>query len=784
MSEPKEELEEQEKKQGREQRKALLKEKLSKLAMYFRDESVPMYIRVGILIVISLILTFPFWVNLGKDKRNNKFITSSSFPEGGSGLAENSKKEDLAAAALVEYEEKTKKLSAKEQEEQEKKSKVEKHLNSKNQDKQVNLSKKDTSKKNTVEKNAVKGITTAKKNSTSAFKAFPIHMLHPRAIKKGPNNSVWVADKSGIFTFANGKLSKGKLILNNDIYDKEFNSDLPDLSSIHPAKDGSLWAGFKDGTLMRYHRYEWEYLKGKNRSSEAAITSFVEDEKNLFVGSKALYHWEKERLLSNPDFKDRWVNTMSYKKEFGLLLASGTSLYKHTNNKWKLFFRASKKDKTINVISFDKDSILLGTWSGIIRLSEKGVILDRLLSKENVKSIATSSKNSLWAGTRGKGLRYFDGDAWYGAKKEQGLGDWATEIFIDNNIIWLGVTGAGLFLANEEKAKEWISQFPDVSVEEKPLVFRNGCEAAKSLLKDINFSNQVSTRKIDDKQYVFFKGHQICPKGKGYYRNDNSLVLLDEWTIRLFKDNKRTEIPIEKDYPADQIDSILYDSSNSIWIHSKQESLTRYKDSKWQNLELLTNNPVNSTLEDQEQKIWFGTSPEFDKDNKSYRGKSLHAFLEKESVVSWESFDSKNGLIQNSILAMNINTEGKIAIGTRAGISVVNKDKEVLNYGKNINLKRTHITDLIIDKKERIWLSHQYFSKGITWIEDDKIYILDKDLFNDKISKIAFDRAGRLWMLASNGQVGVYPKNYLYEKARVKAFNKKALRARRLDREN
>ena len=139
----------------------------------------------------------------------------------------------------------------------------------------------------------------------------------------------------------------------------------------------------------------------------------------------------------------------------------------------------------------------------------------------------------------------------------------------------------------------------------------SGCEAANNLLKGVNFSNQVSTRTIDDKQYVFFKGHQICPKGKGYYRNDNSLILLDGWRIILVKDNKRTEISIEKDYPADQINLILYDSSNSIWIYAEQKGLARYAKGEWQNLGLLQNNNVNALLEDQEQKIWLGTSPEF-----------------------------------------------------------------------------------------------------------------------------------------------------------------------------
>ena len=120
-----------------------------------------------------------------------------------------------------------------------------------------------------------------------------------------------------------------------------------------------------------------------------------------------------------------------------------------------------------------------------------------------------------------------------------------------------------------------------MSNEVKPETFRNGCEAAKKLLANINYSNQISTQTIDDKLYVFFKGEQICPKGKGYYRNDNTLLLLDGWRIILFKDNKSTEIQVDKDYPADQINLIYYDSSNSIWINSDEKGLSRYKDQKW-----------------------------------------------------------------------------------------------------------------------------------------------------------------------------------------------------------
>jgi ligand-binding sensor domain-containing protein len=734
---------------------------VKKAALFFRNESVPMGVRVGVATAVCLIVTFPFWVNLGKKDPMKELITSDSFPTGPSGLADSSAKEDQAKAALVEYKE----------------------------DSEDPVVAKNDATKPTEETKAEKSQANeadVPEPDRGPFKTLPLNLKVPRAIVEGIDKTIWLADKGGIFSFNQGKLSKGKLVMNSESYDAEFNSDLPALSTIYPTSDGSLWAGFTDGTLMHYHRYEWKHIRGKNKDTEDSITSFASADDKVFIGSKALYQWDNKynQLLADPEWRGKWITALASSKDHGIFMASKTTMYKYDKS-WQPFWEGSKQDGSISSINFGKDgNILLGTSGGLIRLSKKGVILERALIGEKVKSISSGENGTLWVGTRGNGLRYFDGENWYKAAAKEGLGDWTTEVLLDNqNRLWVGVTGAGVMIAKLSKATEWIKNYPDQDLgEAKPQLFKSACHAAESLINKVSYSGQIASRIIDGTRYVFFKGHQVCPEGIGYYRNDNSVIFLKDWNLIEFHDDKRKEISLAKEYPADKVNLVFYDSKNHIWLSTPDTGLSRYKTDKLEDLGLLKGNPVTSIIEAGDGVLWIGTTPPFDKEQNTYHQKNLHLFTESDSNTNFSSFDSRDGLKQNSTLALNQIPNGNTAIATRLGISVITPDKQVLSYDKDSGINFEHCADISYDKKGRIWTTHQYFGNGITWIDQNLVYSITKEqgLFSDKISKVAVDRTGNIWLLASNGEVGVYPRKYLEEKGQKKIIPERVIRSRPL----
>ncbi len=52
-----------------------------------------------------------------------------------------------------------------------------------------------------------------------------------------------------------------------------------------------------------------------------------------------------------------------------------------------------------------------GTKNGIVAISPNGVVTERMLPGEHIDAIAIDADSHLWAGTRGKGLRYFNDSA-------------------------------------------------------------------------------------------------------------------------------------------------------------------------------------------------------------------------------------------------------------------------------------------------------------------------------------------------------------------------------------
>jgi ligand-binding sensor domain-containing protein len=313
---------------------------------------------------------------------------------------------------------------------------------------------------------------------------------------------------------------------------------------------------------------------------------------------------------------------------------------------------------------------------------------------------------------------------------------------------------------------EWIKKFPDQTSEAtEPQIFSDACEAADSLLKDVALSNQIANRPFDGRGYVFLNGVQTCPKGVGRYRADGTAVLLKGWNALVFKDNKRIERVIPKEVPADRAQIIFLDSSDRIWISIKDGELFASTKEGFEKIAIpaLQNNPVTSITEDLRGALWFGSTPSFDQKAETYHQKNLHMFKEG----AWQHFDSRDGLIQNSTLSMARSDKSGLAIGTRSGISFINLDGKVTNYGEEQGLDPRHIASVNIDGRNQVWFSHLFHGDGIGWISKGIInrFTSKQGLFNPKIGNIALDRYGKVWVEASNGKIGVYPLSYLKDNA-------------------
>lgn len=624
-------------------------------------------------------------------------------------------------------------------------------------------------------------------DSIGPFAALPKQIDRPIETVNAADGSLLVLQRSGILQFSKDSYATPRIILDSDLYDREFNEDMPALTSMAQTKDGKIWAGFMNGELMRYSRFEWKILSMPMETLSRHVSGIIEAKNgDVFVGSKGLYKWDAgfKRLLGDEDFKDTLITAFAVSKKGELYAGAPTGLWKYNDDehKWSRIWKTPKQDSTIYAIFADlENELLLGTQRGLVRISSKGVTIDRLMPGEQVLSIVQAPDKSFWAGSARGGLSHLVGDQWFKAGASEGIDKPVLNLHIDpDNVLWMSVDHRGVYYAPLTEAATWISSYTaEQESNDQPQVLGDACEAARKLLTGINVSRDVAYEIIDGTDYVFFNGRLVCPKSVGFRRADGAVLLLNDWVLRFFQDQERKEVPIPRDIPADKSKIVLLDSKDRAWFAveggglymSAGEELTLFGEEQ-----SLAN--IQDMLEDSKGNMWFATTPRYDESAKRYIGPNLHLYNDK----GWFHYSPKQGIIFHLAYSLALKKDDLLVVGTNAGLSLIAQNADITNYGKDQGLERRFVHSLNIDGDDRIWFGHQFFGDGLTVFDGTVFTHFDAStgLFNDKITRIAHDRLKRVWVLASNGTVGIYPASFFEEKGIKQPLNTRRVRTRNM----
>lgn len=740
---------------------------------FFFDADKPIGLRIGLAVVLLALATYPLWGGSSKtDTPSQQQALESSFPHGPAGLADSNATADQLRAAADDIRHAS--------EEDSQPTEAQMALLAEASRDRVPPGNQETDSVPSKQESGDQDV------ASSAIRPGPFSLLkgnltRPVAASESPQGDVWTAYRDGLALFRKADRNRGKIVLDKETYDREFNDDLPALGSVAFVPGGDVWAGFTNGQVMRYRRYEWKVISRPNEPIRSHIAAIIGFHNEVFLAGRGLFKWDRtfKRLLADPNFRNKKIDSFAVSKAGELFLGGRDGLWQYNkeNHTWSQIWKIPRRDRSIYEILPDhENSLLLGTVNGLIRISYKGIVLERLLPGERINGLVSDSEGNVWVGTTENGLKLWDGRQWYAAGSAQGLGNSITSLHIDKNQgLWCGVDRTGMFTAPIRQAKEWLRKFKDRSIPQaKPEIFADPCQAAEKVLKDASLSHDVAVELIDGRKVVFFKGHQVCPKQKGYRRVDGTVVLLRDWNILRFLDEEREVIEVPQHIPADKTAVFLLDSRDRIWLGTSGSGIHFLENGQWQSFgaaQHLENNPVTAILEDMDGNIWIGTTPPYDEETKKYLYPNLHLFNKK----GWFHFDPKNGLAHFGTYSLAGFRDGRILVGTNGGISVIDKDANVTTYSSEQGLVPHFTFSMAVDLDERIWIAHHFFGDGITVLDSKKVLHIDSSngLFVDRISKIAHDRSGRVWLLASNGTVGVYPRSFLEEKATSSPVNGK-----------
>lgn len=193
---------------------------------------------------------------------------------------------------------------------------------------------------------------------------------------------------------------------------------------------------------------------------------------------------------------------------------------------------------------------------------------------------------------------------------------------------------------------------------------------------------------------------------------------------------------VQEGLPGNHLNSIYQDKIGRLWIGTMSgacrfdgKTFTRFDQGN-----VLFNNPVKTILEDRSGNIWLGT---------------IRKGLVKFSGTVFSNFSMNDGLLSDNINALCQDEKGSIWVGTSEGISRFD-GKSFYNITHAKGLVNNNVFDLLSDSKGRVWVAT---IGGVSMFEDGKFRNLTTE--NGLLSNIVYcvkeDKSGNIWFGTYDG---------------------------------
>lgn len=592
------------------------------------------------------------------------------------------------------------------------------------------------------------------------------------SITEDENGNIFVADRYHLIGVST---SASKEILNEDIYNTKFKEPMPAISIIKETTQHGLWVGFTNGILLEYKDKNWSKKVGGPAQKKYRIEDIFELNGRIFIASKGLYEWDKtyDRFLASDDLKDTVITALEKLDDKTLLFSTESSLQEINleDRTISKIYNSFTGDYPIKQVRLKNGDIYVGGRQGILGLTDTGYPEFRFGTNYQIDKILFFSEDSGIILTRTNELAYFSKHTVF---KIDNIADiTAIHLTKDNQII-LG-TQKGEVL---KTSPEMIQKIVELNGNKNLNYFKSfpqACSATSELMKTTYFSKQISAPNIDGKRYVFIKGDQVCPNGKGFMRADGeTLIINDNSELEHFKYNNRSKLNLPDQVSRENVTKLFIDSSGKIYLGTKFGLFFKESD-RWARVEdsnELNNDLISDIIEDAKGNIWISTriqsKEKLELGNDSY--KALHLRLKN---GSWAHFGKENGINFYGISSLEYKNKN-LYLGTANGLAQVLPNSTINTFSKNQGLIKSIIEKINIDSSDKIWLAHGFFQNGISWIDDNTLYSADKEsgLFANRIAITAEDDEGRIWIIDTGGETAVYSLDSLINISNQSVFNR------------
>lgn len=512
---------------------------------------------------------------------------------------------------------------------------------------------------------------------------------------------------------------------------------------------GYIWLGTNDG-LNKYNGYEfkvYDYEDGENSISNSHVTDITEDSQgNIWIttidgvnklnpSTDEIKNYTKENKLINSNNATEVILT----KDNKILVSTdeGLSIYDEKSDKFKKVLGLKDGLKCQFIYSIDEDNegnIWLGTKKGVFKASKDFKILKEFSSGYKESSL--------------------------------GEGDIYTVYYDNGGYVWAGSSNSGLSKINI------------------------GNDEVTRYKNDLSNSKSIPNSNIE----------AITKDSKG-----NIWIGTSDGLARYNKENDNFDVYQHKIYDKNSlvnnnIKSLMEDSTGLIWVGTYSGISIFDKDSKINHYKagldkeyLLNENIVHGIYEDEEDYLWVGTNSNgvniIDRKNntskylnsstdKAFKSNSVNDVTGKGNIVyiatddglikidkaknTLRNYDVEDGLVDEKIKDVFIDSKGYLWIGTADGLSILDtKTDEFIDINKYINagkVQNKYIRHIYEDSEGNYFLGFLK-QEGLCMINPKektiKQYKYNKNdknsLSNNHVRYINEDSKGNIWIGTSYG---------------------------------
>lgn len=554
--------------------------------------------------------------------------------------------------------------------------------------------------------------------------------------------------------------------------------------SILQDRQGYIWIATEDG-LNRYDGYSFNVYRNI-RGDTISISSnyvrsiFQDNSGKLWVGTKD--GLSVLTLITDPKTdlkKEGFINYLSIEKD-SLSLSSNDIRCFYEDRFGNLWIGTSRG---LNRVVFDQEASSEQDRLKKIRFQQAfyGSEFTKLTSEAFISSITEDRDGNLWIGTMGNGLIYFDRVAGRVLNHKSNSADpssigsnYIIRLFTDHaGIIWIGTYNGGLNKFDYDSGK-FVRYKHDPhnnkSISDNKIY--GITDDANGNLWIGTFGSGVSYFNLNSN---LFKRYQNNPQNPFSLSNDFVRCMLIDRSGNLWVGTNnglskadlkapkfevfRNELWDPQSISDDFILSVLEDHRGSLWVGTNK-GLDKYipETNGFVHFNVPHNNPkskegfVYSLIKDEDSFLWLGTfGGGLIKCNQS--GKIISQFLQTEN--------DQTGILDNRVHTLFLMKNGDIAVGTVAGLCVLQKSTNRFRYHlfsveDSVLMKNKSITQIYKDRSNIFWVGT---TEGLFRINpsdgNSKVFLKSDDqkesLSSNSINSICEDLKGNLWIGTDEG---------------------------------